>query len=240
MTFIDNIVNFAQLSFDPLKIMKYSHCFKVLILIALICSFSAQGSTVEFSKANNNLSKKGKSKGYSISVSAGKVQNSQASANLTLSGENSKVSVEKEGTVTLVAGKSIILHPGTKISNGSFLYASIEPVVKSGKRQKQEIKLVTIDEKNKIDEQINLSIAYERFRPFPTRKRAHLHSGDTDHGNLSSSGNELSGVTPEQQRKVAALSRLVSVGAAKQMRYIANPISVANGSRVETMRVLRL
>ena len=220
--------------------MKYFYWFKGFIFIALACSFTVQGSTIELTRSKNNIPKNKDSKGYSISISASENKNSQASANLTISGESSKVTIEKEGTVTLVAGKSIILHPGTKISNGSFLYASIEPLVKSGKYQKKEIRLVTIDEKNKIDEQIDLSVAYYFFSPFPIRNRSHIHTGDSENESFTSSGSELSGLTTEQQRKMAFEIRLVSQITFKQMFFNVNFVQVDNGFLAETTRVLRL
>jgi hypothetical protein len=220
--------------------MKYIHWFKGFIFIALACSVNAQGSTFYYLGSENNGQKNESYNGYTITVSAGQVHNSQAAANLTISGENSKVSVEKKGTVTLVAGKSIILHPGTKISNGGFLYASIEPVSKNGKSRKKQISLVTIEEKIKIEEQASLSMAAILFSPFPTRSKGTLHAGDAEQGSFTSSNHELFGVAPEQQRKVAIDSRFLPMAAHKQMLVNNNPIPVTSGYRVETVRVLRL
>jgi len=177
--------------------MRYFYSYKVFVFIALACAFTAQGSTV-VSFAPNSGPQKDESSGYNLAVSASHAQNKEASANLTISGENSKVSVAKAGTVTLVAGKSIILHPGTKISSGSFLYASIEPRSKTGKRTKKEVTLVTLEEMKKIEEQASLCTAYLLFSPFPTRAKGHLHAGDAEQGSFTSSNNQLSAVSPEQ------------------------------------------
>jgi hypothetical protein len=220
--------------------MKYFYWFKGLILITLACSVTTQGSTVISFGPENNTQKNQTLTGYTVTVSAGQVQNSVASANLTISGENSKVSVEKKGTVTLVAGKSIVFHPGTIISNGGFLYASIEPVSKNGKLQKKQVKLVTVEEKKKIEEQTCLSAAAAMFSPFPTCTRGTLHAGDADNGSFTSSNNVLTAVSPEQQRKVAVDSRLLPDITRKQMPVNFTNTPVIYAFRVETMKVLRL
>jgi|GEM_PF-3389989 len=220
--------------------MRHFHWFKGFIFIALACTIPAFGSTVVSVGSENNQQKSESSAGYTIKVSAEQVQNTQASANLTISGENSKVSVERKGTVTLVAGKSIVLLPGTKISNGGFLYASIEPREKSGKRQKKEVKLVTIEEKMKIEEQASLCVAYSLFSPFLTRNKGYLHTGDAENGSFSSSYNDLSGVAPEQQRKVAVDSRQLPDATHGQRLVNYFPLPVAYMYRAEITRVLRL
>ena len=212
--------------------------FKGLILISLACSVTAQGST--FLSSTSEKTPQKTSTPYSISVSTSQENISRSSANLTISGDNSKVSVEKEGTVTLVAGKSIILRPGTKISNGSFLYASIEPIVKNEKHQKKEIRIVTVEEKNKIEEQVSLAKAFELFEPYPARNRSHLHTNDSENGCFASPVYELSGVTPEQQRKVAVEGHRMPEVTHSQISFYNNPLPVAVINRAETMRVLRL
>ena len=137
-----------------IKKMKYFHWFKGLTFVALACAFTANGSTVESSSPKSDPQKTKVPGGYSVSVSAGQVQNSQATANVTMKGESSKVSVDKEGTVTVTSSKSIVFRPGTKITAGGFLYASIDqPATKTGKHPKKVLRLVTVEEKIKIDEQ---------------------------------------------------------------------------------------
>jgi hypothetical protein len=220
--------------------MTYFHSFKVFAFIALACSITAQGSAVESASSKSDPQSKEASTAYSISVSAGQVQNNQSTANLTISGENSKVSVEKEGTVTLSASKSIHLLPGTKVSAGGFLYASIETIAKNGKNPKKEMRLVTVEEKMKIEAQASLSKAYALFSPFPSPARRHLHSGESENGSYTSENNELSAVTPEQQKKVAVNSRLLPEVTRTQISTSYNPAAEAFACRPETMRVLRL
>jgi hypothetical protein len=142
--------------------------------------------------------------------------------------------------VKLVAGESIVLHPGTKISLGSFLYATIQPAVKSGKRQKKEVSLVTIEENQKIEEQASLTFAAALFSPFPSHRKGNLHAGDAENGSFTSSNYELSAVSPEQQRKVAIDSRQLPEVTRKQLliNYLYTPVAFV--CRPETMRVLRL
>ena len=220
--------------------MKYFHWYKGLIFIALACSFTAQGSTVDSPSSKNDPQKKETSTVYSVSVSAGQSQNNQATANLTISGENSKVSVDKPGTVTLVASKSILLLPGTKVSAGGFLYASIETGAKNGKQPKKEIRLVTVEEKMKIETQASLSEAFALFSPFPSPNRRHLRSGDAEQGSFTSSSSELSAVSPEQQRKVAIDSHLLTGVTRNQFSTSYNPVPVEYTFRAENSRVLRL
>jgi hypothetical protein len=214
--------------------MKYTPWFKGLVLITLAC-FTAQGSVFAFTSTQDETSTN-----YKVAVSTGQDQSAQASANLSISGENSKVSVTKEGTVSIVAGKSIILRPGTKVTYGGFLYASIEPVIKEGKHIKKQVKLVTVEENKQIESQKSLSFAYTLFSPFPNPRKGHLHAGDAEQGSFTSSVNDLSAVSPEQQRKVAIESRLLSGVARTQLLFSNTPAPVAIGYRPEAMRVLRL
>ena len=170
----------------------------------------------------------------------GEVQNYQSTANLTISGENRPLIVEKDGEVNLTAGKSIILLPGTKISAGGFLYASIEPSVKSGKHQKKEIRLVTIEENEKIQEQASLSQAGILFSPFPKSVKGSLHAGDAEQGYFNISANILSAVAPEQHRKVALISLPLHEITRQQVFSNLTILPVTSTFRAETMRVLRL
>jgi hypothetical protein len=220
--------------------MKYFNWFKGSIFFALACSVTAQGSTLISSGSGNSPQNSEPSKVYNIAVTAGQPQNAQASAQLSISGENSKVTIEKEGTITLSAGNSIQLLPGTKVTAGGFLYATIEPRSKNSKHKKKEIRIVTVEEKKKIEEQAVLSTAYDLFRPFPSHKRGNLHAGDAENGSFTLSYNELFAVSPEQQRNVAVGSRLLAQVTSIQMQCMINPVPVATGYRPETTRVLRL
>jgi hypothetical protein len=217
--------------------MKYFHWFKGFIFVALACSVNAQGSTVNAISTKENLPN---SKGGKVIVAAGEVQNYQSTANLTISGENRPLIVEKDGEVNLTAGKSIILLPGTKISAGGFLYASIEPSVKSGKHQKKEIRLVTIEENEKIQEQASLSQAGILFSPFPKSVKGSLHAGDAEQGYFNISANILSAVAPEQHRKVALISLPLHEITRQQVFSNLTILPVTSTFRAETMRVLRL
>ena len=220
--------------------MKYFHWYKGLALIALACSFMAHGSTVDTISARKTLSNSPNTKVGNVTVSAGQTQNYQAPANLTLSGESTQITVENDGRVILTAGKSIRILAGTTVSHGGFLYASIEPNVKSGKHHKKEIRLVTVEEKLKIEEQASLAVACVLFSPFPARNKGTLHAGDAENGSFSSSTNELSAVSPEQQRKVAVDSRTLPEVTRKQILINCHPIPVAYTYRTESLMVLRL
>jgi hypothetical protein len=221
--------------------MRYFHSFKVFVFAALACSVTAQGSTVEYSAAKTSDQSSQNPQGYSVSVSSSQVQNNQSTANLTISGENSKVSADQAGTVKLVASESIVLRPGTRVTAGGFLYASIEPATKNGKqRHKKVVVVVTVEEKMKMEAQASLAMAYTIFSPFPSPTKRHFHSGDDENGSFTSSTNELSAVSPEQHRKVAVESRILAGVSRNQILSVSNPAPVAYSYRPEVMRVLRL
>lgn len=216
--------------------MKYFHWFKGLVFIALACSVTAQGSTIDIPATSENTEKGKIATVNNLSVSNSKSQNS----NLVVSGENNLVVVAKEGTVTLSAGKSISLLPGTKISAGGFLYASIDQVSKNGKHRKKVIRLVTVEEKQKIEEQASLSVAYTLFSPFLSRNKGSLHAGDAENGSFNSFSGDLTGLSPEQQRKVAVDSRELPETTRKQFPINYNLAPEAIVYRAEVTRVLRL
>ena len=158
-----------------------------------------------------------------------------------MQGESSKVSVDKEGTVTVTSSKSILFRPGTRITAGGFLYASIEqPATKSGKHPKKVVILVTVEEKIKLEEQASLSTASALFSPFPSHSHGHLHAGDTEEGRFTSSNNTISAVSPEQQRKVAVNSFKQPGVTRIQLTTNYTSTAVAIPCRPEMMRVLRL
>jgi hypothetical protein len=220
--------------------MKYFHWFKGLVFIALACSVTAQGSTVDVPSSDNNPSKDKIATVNNLSISSGQDQNNKVSSNLVVSGETNLVVVAKEGTVKLSAGKSISLLPGTKISAGGFLYASIDQVSKNGKHRKKEIRLVTVEEKQKIEEQASFRIAYTLFSPFPSRNKGYLHAGDAENGSFKSLSGNLAAVSPEQQRKVAVDSRELPETTRRQFPINYNLAPEAIVYRAEVTRVLRL
>jgi hypothetical protein len=221
--------------------MKYLNWFKGFVVIALACSVTAQGSTVDSSTSKSDPQTTEVSSAYSVSVTAGQLQNDQSTANLTISGENSRVSTNNAGTVKLVASESIVLRPGTRVTAGGFLYASIEPVSKSGKQHhKKVVVVVTVEEKMKMEAQASLAMAYTIFSPFPSPVSRHVHSGDAENGSFTSSINELSAVSPEQQRKVAVDSRILTGFFHKQISTEFNTAPGAYSYRRDVMRVLRL
>ena len=214
--------------------------FKGVVFLAIACSFTAQGSTADTSSTCKNFSNIRNASIGNITVAAGQTHNYKSSANLTISGTNSPVTVEKKGVITLSAGKSILFLPGTKISAGGFLYASIKPVAKNRKHQKKEIRLVTIEENEKIEEQASLSIAATLFSPFPTRSRGHLHAGNAHQSSFTASGNDLSGVSPEQQRKMAFERCHLPRVTFQQILTSFLPVPKTLACRAETTTVLRL
>ncbi len=221
--------------------MKYFYWFKGFVFIALACSVTVQGSTVDSSTSKSDPQTTEVSSVFSVSVTAGQVQNDQSTANLTISGENSRVCADKAGTVKLVASESIVLRPGTRVTAGGFLYASIEPVTKNGKHHdKKVVVVVTVEEKMKIEAQASLAMAYTIFSPFPSPAKRHLHGGEAENGSFTSSPNELSAVSPEQQRKVAVESRILAGVSRNQISSNSNPVPVAYSYRPEVLRVLRL
>lgn len=177
---------------------------------------------------------------YDISVSAGQEAGTPASATLTIAGESSKVSVEKQGSVTLTAGKSIILRPGTRVSAGGFLYASIEPASEAGQDKHHSARVVTVEEHQEILEQTALAFAHTRFSPFPSASRSHVSGEAGEQGSYTVAGSVPSAISPDHQRKVMTDNRAISTlfvpySTSHQLACRPDP-----GIRPETRRVLRL
>jgi hypothetical protein len=78
------------------------------------------------------------------------------------------------------------------------------------------------------------------FKPFPSRSKGYLHAGDADNGSYFASCQELFGVSPEQQRKVAGDSYYTVLVSSGTNQTIVNAAPVPHGYRPETIRVLRL
>ena len=220
--------------------MKSLPGLKVLFLVVLTC-LTAQGNVLY---ASNNCQEKTKTlhhdvKVNNLSVVTGQVKVYRTEENLTI-GEANPVTIENEGKMTLVAGKTILLLPGTKISSGGFLYASIEPGVKDGHHSKKVTKLVTIEEKEIIEEQASLAKAVNLFKPFPNRKKGLLHAGDPANGNIIATTTQMFGVTAEQQWKFAVDNRDKLQIIHKHIITDYNPASVVSPDRAEFRMVLRL
>ena len=218
--------------------MKYFHWYKGLTMIALAATLTAQGS-IKITPSDIKAAPDNNGAIGNIKVVAGQSQNISGSANLSLPDENKAVTVEKNGTVTLSAGKSISLLPGTRISAGGFLYASIETTSKPGKKHRKQVCVVTVEEKIRIEEQASLSDACKLFSPFSSRK-GHLHAGDAEQGSFYASSNEFSAVTPEQQRTMAIEGRLLPEMPRRQILLSYKPVAGALAFRAETLMVLRL
>jgi hypothetical protein len=122
---------------------------------------------------------------------------------LVLSGEQ-PVSVGTNGAIKLVAGQSIILLPGTKISSGGFLYATIQNP--KGKHSGKVTKLVTIEEKEKIDEQKALEHATTLLSPFPTKSLTGVSPDSNDSKSIAASSIHQSGITSGNNNKINAVT----------------------------------
>lgn len=219
--------------------MKYIKRLHILFLFFLSLAFNAQSNngddTVYLSK---NLSNRGATLNGVI-IASGQSQVYRAHDNISISGSN-PVTVNQKGSITLIAGRSILLLPGTRISYGGFMYASIGPNGKSSKQAGKEASLVTIEENEKIEEQVNLSMSVALFSPFSTCKNDHLHAGDAEEGSYNLSNNVLSAISPEHQRKVAVDSYFRTEVSHKQMLINYSSVLISHENRAETMRVLRL
>jgi hypothetical protein len=166
---------------------------------------------------------------------------SRIADHIVVSGESNPVTVEKAGRITLTARKPIVFLPGTKISAGSFVYASIDPAAKQAKHRKKAARLVTVEEKEKIDEQASLAKACEIFSPFPVSKRGTVHAtGDTGRSKYTSSGGDPSAVSPEQQRTFSAVALATTRITIERKTSSFTFFLAASSFRPETVSVLRL
>lgn len=181
-----------------------------------------------------------KSNAFSLSVSTGQTVEEQSRANVTLSGENGKVKIENSNKVTIVAGKSITLKPGTRVSPGGFLYASIESPVKSRKHAKREVRIVTVEEKIKLDEQADLAKSCTHISPFLPGNKRTLFNGGSDRGSISSSSGDYLAISPEQQRKVAHTDYVTFYFNNPVLKTELAQVKISETSKPATYRVLRL
>jgi hypothetical protein len=136
-----------------------------------------------------------------ILVSSGQIQEYTSSSHLTLSGSD-PVKVDANGSITLIAGKSIQLLPGTKVTVGGFMYASVLPHGKEAQRAKQKTRLVTIEENEKIEEEISLAGAAALISPFTTANKGELYSGSSSNGCIRPSVIVEACLGSEQSRNV--------------------------------------
>jgi len=183
--------------------MNYLRRTSVICSILLASAVTLPGGNSVYSQNQEEPTGIQKSDAFSLSVSTGQSVDEQSRANVTLSGVNGKVKVESSNKVTIVAGKSITLKPGTRVSSGGFLYASIESPLKSRKHAKREMRIVTVEEKIKLDEQADLAKSCTRISPFLPGNKRTLFNGGSDRGTISSPTGDFMAISPEQQRKVA-------------------------------------
>ena len=141
----------------------------------------------------------------SVVAGTGLTEETVAPAHLVLS-ESTPVTVDQNGSITLVAGKSIHFLPGTKISAGGFMYASIVQPGKTGRLQKKEVRLVTVEENEKLEEQVSLAQAATLLSPFPSNKKGQLHAATSENGSIDVYTNNNIGISQEQTFKLAAIS----------------------------------
>ncbi|MCX6277913.1 MAG: hypothetical protein NT004_07435 [Bacteroidetes bacterium] len=214
----------------------------ILFLLFLSTAFHAQSTQsncgvntvcVSGNIQNRNASLNG------VIIASGQSQVYRAHDNISISGSN-PVTVNQKGSITLIAGKSILLLPGTRISYGGFMYATIGTNGKSGKQAGKEVSLVTIEENEKIEELATLALSVALFTPFSTCNNDHLYTGDAEQGSFDLSNNVLSAISPEQQRKVAVDSYFRAEVSHRQMLINYSSVLISHENRAETMRVLRL
>lgn len=138
-----------------------------------------------------------------IVINSGQSKVYCTSSNMTISGVK-PVTTSQSGSITLVAGQSIQLLPGTKILAGGFMYASILSVEKHGKHSAKVTRLVTIEENEKIEEQLCYATSVSLINPFPVNRKGQLHAGEPADGSIVASNKSNVGLAQEQIRKLMA------------------------------------
>jgi archaellum component FlaF (FlaF/FlaG flagellin family) len=128
----------------------------------------------------------------------------QTASTLVVSDEK-PVNVNQNGSITLVSGKAIVLLPGTKISSGGFMYASINPDGKKGKQVKKITKLVTVEEHAKLEEQATLAEAVSLFSPFPSSSKRQLSNPYSGGNSIVVSSQQNSALVNESNVKQFAI-----------------------------------
>jgi hypothetical protein len=119
------------------------------------------------------------------------------------------VSVGHNGAIKLVAGQSIILLPGTRISCGGFLYATIQS--KKSKSSGKLTKLVTIEEKERIEEQKALEHAATLLSPFPSESVKGVSPCGDESNSISAASVHQSGITTGNNNKISAITETRAV-----------------------------
>lgn len=135
--------------------------------------------------------------GISLTDQDTRVVNSSSAIILS---EQEPVRVGGNASLTLVAGRNIFLLPGTKITAGGFLYASIQRPGKKGKAITEECRLVTIEENEQIAEQEALAIS-TTLSPFVKPEKDHLRNAVPGESTLSISSPSDKGVIQDHHRK---------------------------------------
>ncbi len=125
------------------------------------------------------------------------------SASAIILSEQMPVRVGSNASLTLVAGKNIFLLPGTKITAGGFLYATIQKPGKKGKTAAQECRLVTIEENEQIAEQEALAVS-TTLSPFVRPEKDHLRNAAPGESTLNVTSPSDKGIIQDHQRKFSA------------------------------------
>lgn len=169
------------------------------------------------------------------------------------------ISEPVSGTVSLVPGKSvqllpgthvtagmvisqnsIQLLPGTRITAGGFIYASAVSRDKSGKSARKAMKLVTVEENEKIIEQRVLEISATLISPFLHSQVKHFSTDGSSDGNYSASVFSESALLQDPSRKLDAMAfqsfKPISVSTTHTFNTVADNIH----NRIECRYVLRL
>ncbi|NQV01573.1 MAG: hypothetical protein HQ542_02930 [Bacteroidia bacterium] len=139
-----------------------------------------------------------------MTILSGEKKTVDARNNLIISGEDQPVTIKEGGSITITAGEKIILLPGTKVSAGGTLHASISAaeVAELQKKEKERPLEVTREEQAKVEEHNRLEEAYNLFRPFATPVFASYHNEKKERESITLASTYLTGITCESQQRV--------------------------------------
>ena len=183
----------------------------VTIFVAAFMTAFAGMAGVKTPVADQSLSSVNDPQGITGTTSSASDQSvSENSSMLSLSGAN-PVTLSPNGSVTRVSGNNVRLLPGTKISSGGFVYAPAGHVEKTGKPNRREKRLVTVEEKEKIEARQAMEKAATLISPFLVNRKGQIKSGEPADGHFMSLTYNDMAVVQENQSKTAGYYAETSV-----------------------------
>jgi hypothetical protein len=160
---------------------------------------------------------------------------------LTVSGPDKPVIVRKGATLNLVSGQTIVFLPGTKVSSGGYLHATI--ITDAGERNMASRKMTRPSDLAKManpDETISISEAQASCSPFARSSKGDFREKGNNDQSINALIPDVSGVVTEHNRKVALAGQSRNQFAPQHLFNFSNKFFLTFSGKPEATRVLRL